>query len=173
MLFRSRLNSDGSLDTTFDPQAGASAVVRVVVADGPADGTSKYLVGGDFTGPSFGVAVTNKSLTANVATLTTAGNHGFNAADLENNIVTVNLGDAVFDGTFTLASASGNTLTYNRTNANVASTTVSPRGLVGLAGRPANRLAMNVCYHAPPGIAQGVNRKTKKTPPGWRGSFWF
>ena len=36
-----RLNSDGSLDTTFDPQAGASAVVRVVVADGPADGTSK------------------------------------------------------------------------------------------------------------------------------------
>ena len=61
--------------------------------------------------------VTNKALTTNVVTLTTSGAHGFVATDT----VVVSLNDPVFDGTFTLASGSGTTMTYAKTNDNVVS----------------------------------------------------
>ena len=127
-----RLNPDGTLDASFNVGAGANATVRTLAFDG-----TSIVAGGDFTGPSFGAAVTNKALTGSVATLTTSGNHLFAPGD----VLTISLGDATFDGTFTLASASGNTLTYNKPVADVASAAVSPTGLAGLAVRPVNRLA--------------------------------
>lgn len=62
--------------------------------------------------------VSNKALTSNVVTLTTATAHGFVATDQ----IIVNIGDSVFDGLFTVASApTGTTLTYAKNNANVTS----------------------------------------------------
>jgi len=66
-----------------------------------------------------GGGVTNKALTSNVATITTSTSHGLTTGDL----VVVAIGDAVFDGTYTVASTpTGTTFTYARTNANVTST---------------------------------------------------
>ena len=62
--------------------------------------------------------VSNKALTANVATLTTSTAHGFLAGDL----VTVTGVDATFDGTYTiLAAPTSTTFTYAKTAANVTS----------------------------------------------------
>jgi hypothetical protein len=63
--------------------------------------------------------VTNKALTSNVVTLTTSASHGFTTGD----VINVSIGDAVFDGQFTVASApTGTTLTYAKTATNVSST---------------------------------------------------
>jgi hypothetical protein len=65
-----------------------------------------------------GVAtVTNKALTANVATLTTSAAHGFAA----NTYVVVAGVDATFNGTFLITSVASTTFTYAKTAANVAS----------------------------------------------------
>jgi hypothetical protein len=65
--------------------------------------------------------ITNKALTSNVATITTSAAHGFVTGDQ----VVVSIGDTVFDGLWTLASASGSTFTYARTAADVSSTAAS------------------------------------------------
>lgn len=62
--------------------------------------------------------VTNKALTANVATLTTSAAHNFVAGEQVN----VSGVDATFDGTYTIASVpSATTFTYSKTNADVVS----------------------------------------------------
>lgn len=62
--------------------------------------------------------VSNKALTSNVATITTAAPHGFTTGES----VVVAIGDPVFDGTYTITGTpSGTTFTYAKTNANVAS----------------------------------------------------
>lgn len=70
--------------------------------------------------------VTDKSLTSNVATLTTAEAHGLVVGD----IVYVSDVGAPFDGTFTLASGSGTSFTYSVTNTDISSAAVSPNGFV-------------------------------------------
>jgi len=123
-----RLNSDGSVDLSFNPGGGANATVRALALDG-----TSLVVGGDFTGPSFGAAVTNKALSGNVATLTTATAHNL----VVNDVVTVSGVDATFDGTYTVASVpTATTFTYARTAADVAGTAVSPLGIAGNAARP-------------------------------------
>ncbi|MEJ7724088.1 MAG: hypothetical protein WKF64_07275 [Ilumatobacteraceae bacterium] len=69
--------------------------------------------------------VTNKALTTNVATLTTAAAHNLAPGQ----IVKVTIGDPVFDGIFTLTVASGTTLSYAKVNANVVSAAAT--GVVG------------------------------------------
>lgn len=65
-----------------------------------------------------GGGVTNKALTSNVATLTTTSAHGLAVGDY----VTVAAVDAVFNGTFRVASVpTATTFTYAKTNANVTS----------------------------------------------------
>jgi hypothetical protein len=64
--------------------------------------------------------VTNKALTTNVVTLTTSAAHGYTTGDTV--IVALSPADPVFDGTYTLTAASGSSLSYARTNANVTST---------------------------------------------------
>ena len=76
--------------------------------------------------------VTNKALASNVATLTTGTTHGYVAGDQ----IVVSIGDPVFDGGFTVASApTTTTLTYARTATNVASTAVTGGLITGGTGR--------------------------------------
>ncbi|MEQ2005722.1 MAG: Calx-beta domain-containing protein, partial [Limisphaerales bacterium] len=137
-----RLTSDGNLDTAFTASAGggANAMVRALLLDVdytiPLSPVTRIVVAGDFTGPSFGVAVTNKALIGNLVTLTTAGDHGFPASAA---VEFAGLG-APFDG-LRLVTASGNTLTYNLTAADVPSAAVSPVGSVALQSQPVNRVA--------------------------------
>ena len=75
--------------------------------------------------PIITASVTNKALTSNVATLTTATDHGF-AAGFE---VTVAGVDATFNGTYTITTVpTSTTFTYAKVASNVASTAVSPAG---------------------------------------------
>jgi hypothetical protein len=71
-----------------------------------------------------GVNVLTAVLTSNVVTLTTAANHNFSTGE----IYVSNLG-APFDGTYTIASASGTTITYSKASAN---TSVKYEGKVSL-----------------------------------------
>jgi len=76
--------------------------------------------------------ITNKSLTSNVATLTTGTNHGYLVGD----VVFVSGVGAPFDGTPTITGAkvitdvTDNTFSYACTGSNVSSTAVSPVGTV-------------------------------------------
>jgi hypothetical protein len=75
--------------------------------------------------PIITASVTNKALTSNVATLTTATDHGF-AAGFE---VTVADVDATFNGTYTITAVpTATTFTYAKTAADVPSAAVSPAG---------------------------------------------
>ena len=140
-----RLSStDGSLDTTFNPAAsmngGANGLVRTIILDPDSGNATRYVLGGDFTGPSFALAVTSKGLANNVATLTTATAHGFTGSGTET-VVVSGVG-APFDGTYTVLASPAPTLTtfsYSRTSANVATAAVNPIGQAGKAGEPVNR----------------------------------
>jgi hypothetical protein len=70
------------------------------------------------------VSVSNKSLTSNVATLTTSAAHGFEIGQT----VTVAGVDATFNGTYLITNKTTNTFTYAKTATDVASTAVSPVG---------------------------------------------
>ena len=65
--------------------------------------------------------VTNKALTNNVATLTTAAPHTYRVGD----VVVVSGVDGTFDGTYAITSVTSNTFTYAKTAANVGSTAAS------------------------------------------------
>jgi hypothetical protein len=69
--------------------------------------------------------VNNKSLTSNVATLTTASAHGFEAGQ---QVVVADV-DATFNGTYTITTVGSNTtFAYAKVAGNVASAAVSPVG---------------------------------------------
>lgn len=74
--------------------------------------------------------VTNKALTSNVATLTTGTAHSLAIGD----IVTVSGVDAVFNGTYVVATVpTSTTFTFAKTNANVTSAAVTPAGATSAA----------------------------------------
>jgi hypothetical protein len=64
--------------------------------------------------------VTNKALTTNVATLTVQGSPAHNITVGQSIVVRLNAADAVFDGTYTVTAVTANTISYAKTNANVA-----------------------------------------------------
>lgn len=68
-------------------------------------------------GDGFSYVVTNKALTSNFATLTTAGAHGFVVGEK----VLVTTGDPTFDQLATLTAVTANTFTYAKTASNVTS----------------------------------------------------
>ena len=77
------------------------------------------------------IAVTNKALTSNVATLTTATAHGFTTGQA----VFVAGVDATFNGTYSVTGTpSGTTFTYAKTATDVTSAAVTPNGTVSLFG---------------------------------------
>ena len=70
-------------------------------------------------------AVTNKSLTSNVATLTTSTNHRFVVGES----VAVSGVDATFNGNVVITAVpTSNTFSYSKTAADVSPTSVSPNG---------------------------------------------
>lgn len=76
------------------------------------------------TGNASGGTITNKELTSNVATLTTASSHGLTTGD----IVWVEGVDSTFNSTtstYTITSATSNTFSYTKAATNVASTAVT------------------------------------------------
>jgi hypothetical protein len=85
-------------------------------------------------------SVTTKSLTTNVATLTTSAAHGISVG---NEFIVQGAGDP-FDGTYTaITGTSGTTIKYSRTNANVASASISPAAVVSRT----KQLAINTTYY--------------------------
>ena len=69
--------------------------------------------------------VNNKALTSNVATLTTASAHGFEAGQT---VVVADV-DSTFNGTYTITNVGSNTsFSYAKVATNVSSTAVSPTG---------------------------------------------
>lgn len=77
-------------------------------------------------------AVSNKELTANVATITTTTDHGFEAGDL----VTITGVDDTFDGTYTILDVpSATTFTYAKSATNVATSTATGTAVVAAGPR--------------------------------------
>lgn len=74
-----------------------------------------------------GIAVTNKALASNVATLTVPTGHGLVAG----NVVTVEIADAIFNGVFTLTSVTATTIVYALTHADVSSAATTGSVLLG------------------------------------------
>jgi hypothetical protein len=70
------------------------------------------------------VSVSNKSLTSNVATLTTSAAHGF---EIGQTVVVAGV-DSTFNGTYLITNKTNNTFTYAKTATDVASAAVSPVG---------------------------------------------
>lgn len=98
--------------------AGTGNLVHQSVAVKPAAIRGKDLDVYFATALPVGGGITNKALTSNVATLTTATAHGLTTGD----IVTVSGVDAIFDGTYTVASTpTTTTFTYAKVAADVAS----------------------------------------------------
>jgi len=69
-------------------------------------------------------SVTNKALTSNVATLTTADAHTYSVGD----VVVITGVDATFNGTVIVTAVTSTTFSYNKTATNVSSTAVDPAG---------------------------------------------
>lgn len=91
--------------------AAGTAAVAALVAQSTADGKNTvYRSGSTPTGKTaVSVAVTNKALTTNVATITTASAHGLSAGDT----VAVTGIDATFNGSYIIATIpTGTTFTY-------------------------------------------------------------
>ena len=98
--------------------ATANDVIHQGVAVKPAAIRGKDIDVYFSTSVAIGGGVTNKALTSNVATLTTASDHGLSAG----NVVTVSGVDATFDGTYTVVAApTTTTFTYAKTAADVVS----------------------------------------------------
>ena len=80
-----------------------------------------FVTEGKYTVPAINAVPVNKSLTSNVATITTFAAHGFLAGDS----VTVGSVDATFNGTYTIVDVpTTTTFTYAKTAANVTSTAI-------------------------------------------------
>jgi hypothetical protein len=80
------------------------------------------VIGAGYTGNGVAYNVSNKALTSNVATITTTNPHYLTTGET----VEISGVDAVFDGTYTVASTpTANTFTYAKSNGNVSSTAVS------------------------------------------------
>ena len=108
---------DGQTARTITTATGVSESSAGVVVINPAR---------DLDGPT--IAVTNKALTGNVATLTTAAAHGL----LAGATIVVSDVDSTFNGRFTVVAVpTATTLTYAKTGTDVTSAAVSPAGGIG------------------------------------------
>lgn len=109
--------------------SGTTHLVHQSVAVKPAAIRGKDIDVYFATAISVGGGVTNKALASNVATLTTASAHGLTTGDT----IIVEGVDAIFDGTYTVAThPTSTTLTYAKTAANI--TSVASSG--GRVGKP-------------------------------------
>jgi hypothetical protein len=85
-------------------------------------------------GPGVVVNITNTILTANVATITTSGAHGFIVGQ---EIVIAGANNAVYNGTYTITAVpTVNTFRYARTNANIATAVSSGTVSINIESGP-------------------------------------
>lgn len=76
--------------------------------------------------------ITNKSLTSNIATLTTGSAHTYRAGD----VVVISGVDSTFNGTYSIIDVpTTTTFTYSKTASNVSSVSVSPAGSASVSNR--------------------------------------
>lgn len=141
-----RISASGVMDESFNNNIGAGpgSTVRNIALN-PV--TGEIYVGGDFTGSSFAVAVTNKLLAANVATLTTPTPHGLVVGS---RVTVANVG-VPFDGALRTVTAvpSATTFSYAVVAADVVSQAVSPAGTL-------TRQAGEVVRLTPNGVVDGA-----------------
>ena len=117
----------GTLIITNNGNTNVSVLIEVI---GPLTGpgeiynatTDQLLTIVQALRPSTSKSVSNKALADDIATLTTSAAHGFLAGD----IVTVTIGDAVFDGAQTILDVpTTTTFRFAKTNTNVSATSAS------------------------------------------------
>ncbi|MCX6516519.1 MAG: S8 family serine peptidase, partial [Actinobacteria bacterium] len=89
--------------------------------NGGASGTAPGLGGGGASDIRRGISITNAALTNNVVTLTTSAPHGLTVGTA---IAVAGVGTA-FDGSYTITTVASTTLTYAKTNSNIASAVVT------------------------------------------------
>ena len=126
--------ADGTVCVYYKmPDVMKRVTLNLAICD-PNPELTEILVGGTLLSAPAVATITNKALTTNVATITTASDHDFMPGDS----VVVDCDDAVFDGTFTIIDTPlANTFTFALTHANVPSAvatgTVTPAvtGTVG------------------------------------------
>ena len=121
-----KFNPDGLLEYTAKCKGYASATASTPT---PSFSTVPPTPSWSGAGSVGGVLVTNKALTTNVVTLTTATAHGLTTGA---KVVVVGV-DPVLDGVWTLTAGSGTTMSWALTNANITSAAVTPNGYVGAA----------------------------------------
>jgi uncharacterized repeat protein (TIGR02543 family) len=93
------------------------------------DGTLIGGAGGNYS-PNMSASIVNRSLTSNVATLTTSSPHGFVVGM---SVIVVNI-NSTFNGTYTVASVpTSTTFTYAKTATDVTAAAVSPAGRATLS----------------------------------------
>lgn len=100
----------------------------------------------NWTGSDVIYQITNKALTASVATLTISGNHLLNIGDS----VTIDIDDASFDGTYALTATTGSTISYSRGLSNISSASAS--GTVTFSGSThihLNGINLNIGQNSP------------------------
>lgn len=93
------------------PATTTTRLEHLIISNGATAGTVTVAVQSN-------VGVTNKSLSGNVATLTTNRPHPFNIGQS----ITVAGVDSTFNGTYTITGVGRTTVSYAKTNADVAST---------------------------------------------------
>ncbi|MCX6527443.1 MAG: glycine-rich protein, partial [Actinobacteria bacterium] len=89
--------------------------------NGGASGTAPGLGGGGASDIRRGISITNAALINNSVTLTTSAPHGLTVGTA---IAVAGVGTA-FDGVYTIATVASTTLTYAKTNSNIASAVVT------------------------------------------------
>lgn len=108
------------------PQASISGNI-LSVAWKPITDVAEYDVWISWTNKNYEQqTVVNKQLTSSTATLTTGTNNSYAVGDS----LTVSGIDTIFNGTYTITGDSPNTVSYPRYYSNVASTVVSPAGII-------------------------------------------
>lgn len=140
-------------------QAEALQVTSPIIFAGTNNQSDTYDLGlvGEYATTVSGIEsiVTNKSLSNNIATLTTSQEHTYIVGD----IVTVAGVDATFNGVFNITSVTGTTFSYAKTAANVTSAAVSPTGTATVNAR---RKFAGVVRDASDGIIKTFQDATTK-----------
>ena len=115
-----------SLYTPTQPKATISSNVLSITWE-PVTDVSQYDVWVSWDNKNYEQqTVVTKELTSSVATLTTGTNNSYATGDK----LTVSGIDTIFDGTYTITGDTANTVSYSRYYADIASSVVSPVGII-------------------------------------------
>jgi hypothetical protein len=132
-MFRSRLSL--VLLSTFLAVFSASSARAELTANWQVDAAN--------TASDITAAVTTKSLTANVATVTCSAPHGFSVGEAV--LVALSPVDPIFDGNYTISAVTPDSFSYAKTSANQAATAVAGTARQSFFGKTDRNRGM--CYN--------------------------